>query len=75
MGRGQKIGIFLFSQDLVGHMPQQADWPLRWHWTGYKCTQLQADNVHCTDGTETGVGVDADGPVHDTGTHTKHMYE
>jgi len=41
MGRGQKIGIFLFSQVLAGHAPQQVVWALRWHWTGYRCTGWQ----------------------------------
>jgi len=33
-------------------------------------TLAQADNAHCADEIETGVG--ADGPVNDTGTHTTH---
>jgi len=37
MDRGHKIGIFLFLRDLAGHVPEQADWPLRWRWTGYRC--------------------------------------
>jgi len=28
MGRGQKIGFFLFPRDLAEHAPQQADWAL-----------------------------------------------
>jgi len=35
--------------------------------------QAQVDNAHCTDEIETGFG--ADGPVHDTGTHTRHTHE
>jgi len=67
MGRG----IFLFSRDLAGHAPQQADWALRWHWTCYRPTQAQADSgACCTDEIETGVG--ADGLVYDTGMHTTH---
>jgi len=45
MGRSQKIGIS-FSRDLADHAPQQADWALRRHWTGYRRIQAQADNAH-----------------------------
>jgi len=45
MGRRQKIGIFLYSRDLFGHVPQQADWALQWHWTGYRCAHRRRRTV------------------------------
>jgi len=73
MGRGQKIGIFSF---LAGTCrPCTTAIRLGTAMTLDRLqahTQAQADNAHCADEIETDVG--ADGPVHDTGTHTIHGY-
>jgi len=44
MGRGEKIGFFLFSRDLAGHALQQADWALALDRL-YAHKQAQADNA------------------------------
>jgi len=78
LGRGSwvevRIGIFLFSRDFAGHVPQQADWALRWHWTGCRHTHRGRQTVRIAQMKLIETGVGADTLVHDTGARTTHIY-